>query len=267
MSGTNHRTWQLYHVGHFMTTVQLDPIADGRSLEHQKDLASVTGQLIDLMDKHRLPTTWAVSDPAHSAATSQILRSAVPHEFAILGDANWLGPMAGRTRFARELSRRVAQARSAGLSVHTLVPRVASIEQDVDLVVKQQITAIAGVELPRHPDATTSSPRALHFGVWEIPVSGKLPARSGWFSNGGWSTWRRIRAAAKDAALFHLLIDAPSICDEGPSAQKTIAWLIERVATLRDRGLVRVETLRATAARLSDVPAVKPQRSILHRAA
>jgi hypothetical protein len=45
-----------------------------------------------------------------------------------------------------------------------------------------------------------------------------------------------------------------------------IAWLMRRVATLRDRGLVRVETLRSAAARLSDVPTVKPQRSILRAA-
>jgi hypothetical protein len=266
MPGTNHRTWQLYHVGHFMATVQLDPVADSRSVERQKGLASVTGKLIDLMNKHRLSTTWAVNDPAHSAATSQILRSEVPQEFAILGDANWLGPTAGRTRFARELSRRVAQARSAGLSVHTLVPRVAPIEQDVDLIVKQQIMAVAGIDASA-PTTVNSSPLALHFGVWEIPVTHKLPARSGWFSSGGWSTWRRVRAAARDAAFFHLLIDAPKIFDEGAGAQRTLAWLIEKVATLRDRGLVRIETLRATAARLSVVPAVKPQQSILHRAA
>jgi hypothetical protein len=152
------------------------------------------------------------------------------------------------------------------LSVHTLVPRVSSLEHDVDLIVKQQITAI-GVDATAIGTASISSPRAIHFGVWELPVAGKLPARSGWFSNGGWSSWRRIRAAARDAATFHLLVDCPSLCDEGSGALKTVAWLMQRVANLRDRGLVRVETLRATAARLSDVPAAKPQKSILHRAA
>src|SRR5688572_29258321 len=102
MSVKNHRTWQHYHVRHLLITVQLDPIADGSGLEHKKELAGVTKQLIDLMDIHGMPATWAVSDPAHSAATSRILRSAVPHELAILGDANWLGQEAGRTRFARE---------------------------------------------------------------------------------------------------------------------------------------------------------------------
>jgi len=267
MSGKNHRTWQLYHVGHLLTTVQLDPIADACNLERHKELANVSEQLIGLMDSHRLPATWAVSDPAHSAATSHILRSAVAHELAILGDANWLGAVAGRTRFARELSRRIAQARGVGLEVHTLVPRAASIERHIDLIVKQQITAIAGVDSLDSTRRTIATPRALHYGVWELPVSGSLPAKGGWFSNGGWSTWRRIRGAAKDAATFHLLIDAPSICREGRAALTTVDWLMRRVANLRDRGLVRVETLRATAARLADVPVVQPQQSILRRAA
>ncbi len=266
MSGTNHRTWQHYRVGHFLVTVQLDPVADGRTFERHKELSNVTAQLIELMDANRLPATWAVSDPAHSAATSRILRSGVGHEFAILGDANWLGPAAGRTRFARELARRVAQARSAGLSVHTLVPRQTAVEH-IDLIVKQQISAIAGIDYQTRASRQIASPRALHYGVWELPIIGRMPVQSRWFFYGGWSMWRRIRRAARDAATFHLLLDAPAICGEGRGAQKTIAWLVRRIANWRDRGLVRVETLRAAAARLANVPAVKPQRSILRRAA
>ena len=41
---------------------------------------------------------------------------------------------------------------------------------------------------------------------------------------------------------------------------------MRRVAKLRDRGLVQVETLGAAAARLSDLPVATPQRSILRRA-
>ena len=91
MSGTHHRTWQQYHVGHLNITVQLDSTAEGRSVERHQELADVARQLITTMDAERVPATWAVSDPAHSAATSLILRSAVEHELAILGDANWVG--------------------------------------------------------------------------------------------------------------------------------------------------------------------------------
>src|SRR5436853_3167817 len=126
MPGIHHRTWQQSDVAHLNVTVQLDPPAEGCKVERHQELANVTRQLVATMDSERIPATWAVSDPAHSAATSLIRKSPIEHEFAILGDANWVGPTAGRTRFARELVRRLTQARAAGLDVTTLVPSVAS---------------------------------------------------------------------------------------------------------------------------------------------
>jgi hypothetical protein len=64
-----------------------------------------------------------------------------------------------------------------------------------------------------------------------------------------------------------LLIDVPAIAEDGHRAEATVAWLIRRVAKLRDRGLVEVQTLRAAANRLASVPAPTPQHSILRRAA
>src|SRR3954464_5807578 len=183
MSGTHQRTWQQYHVGHLLITVQLDSAATGQKLERHQDLAGVTRRLISLAASERLPITWAVSDPAHSAATSLILQSAIEHELAILGDATWVGATAGRTRFARELIRRLAQARAIGLDVTSLVPHVASIENQIDLVVKQHITAVAGFESPES-ERRLLSPRALHYGVWEVPISEDLPLQSGRFFNG-----------------------------------------------------------------------------------
>ena len=52
----------------------------------------------------------------------------------------------------------------------------------------------------------------------------------------------------------------------GESATRSIEWLLGRVAKLRDRGLVEVETLGAAATRLSDLPVATPQKSILRRA-
>jgi hypothetical protein len=261
MSGTHRRTWQQYHVGHLNITVQLDSTAEDRSVERHQELATVARQLITTMDAERVPATWAVSDPAHSAATSLILRSAVEHELAILGDANWVGPTAGRTRFARELVRRVTQARAAGIEVTTLVPGVASIEGHIDLVVKQHITAVAGLneaDLPR----MGIEPRALHYGVWELPLTGSLPLKATWFGSGRRALWRRIERTIADAGSFHLLVDAGAMTAKR-NDEATVKWLVKRVAALRDRGLIRVEAMRQTAARLSDIPAAAPQRSIL----
>lgn len=261
MSATHHRTWQQFHVGHVNITVQLDSTAENHSVQRHHELASVARQLIDTMNAEHLPVTWAVSDPAHSAATSTIIKSSVEHELAILGGSNWVGPTAGRTRFARELVRRVTQARCAGLSVTTFVPAVASVESQIDLVVKQQITALAGV-VDSAAQAKTE-PRALHYQVWEVPVIAKLPLQPAWFGSGKRSLMRRIEQSASEAGTFHLLIDAAELAAESRRDNATVTWVMNRLATLRNRGLIQVETLRTTSARLSDVPAVSPQRSIL----
>jgi hypothetical protein len=184
---------------------------------------------------------------------------------AILGDATWVGATAGRTRFARELVRRVMQARATGLEVTSLVPHVASIESQIDLVVKQHITAVAGFESPESSRRSTA-PRAMHYGVWEVPISQHLPLQSSRFFSGKRSLLKRVRRTISDAATFHLVVDAPAVAEAGPGTEKMIGWLAKRIAVLRDRGMIHVETMRSLSARLSNVPAVRPQRSILRAA-
>ncbi len=267
MSGHNHRTWQNFRVGHFLLTVQLDPPADDHNFQHHRELAETTGRLVSLMNAHHLSATWAASDPAYSAATSLILRSPEKHEMAVLGDANWIGPTAGRTRFARELARRVTQARAAGLTVTTLVPRVATVDRHIDLIVKQGISAIVGTE-PSHARRQPLVPKALHYGIWQLPVGAHWPMQPrSWFSLPSWRLGRQLRCAVREAAMFHLVVDVPSIAQQGRSAEQTLTNLIRRVAALRDRGLVNTETLHNTAVRLSALPAATPQQSILRRAA
>ena len=75
-----------------------------------------------------------------------------------------------------------------------------------------------------------------------------------------------IRAAANTAATIHLIIDAPALEHDGRSAMNSVARIIGEVGQLHARGMIRTETLGAAAARLSDLPVAKPQRSILSRA-
>lgn len=265
MSRTNERAWQKQRTGHFLLTVHLDSPSEAGSEKHPK-LAEFVRHMLRLADETRLPVTWAVSDPAYSAATPLILRSAGAHELAILGDANWVGPTAGRTRFARELARRVSQARAAGINLKTLVPRVESVQRHVDLVIKQQITALAGVDSPQ-ANRGQAIPRALHYGVWEIPVSAAMPLPTRWWFSGKRFLFRQIRSAAQSGAVFQLVVDAPAMDQEAHRGLAIFEWLLLRVAELRNRGMVCVETLAQAAARLSAVPTSTPQYSILRKAA
>ena len=221
--------------------------------------------MIALAESQRLPMTWAVSDPAHSAATSLILQSAIDHELAILGDANWIGPTAGRTRFARELVRRVSQARATGLEVTSLVPTslpssgtsISWLSNRLQRSPASNCPSRADSCPPRGPCTTAcGSCRFRHDCRCSLSQSSAASGRRG----GGFDG----RCAKHDVSL---VIDAPTVLACGSSAEKMICWIARRIALLRDRGFISVETMRSMAACLAHVPAVRPQRSILRAAA
>jgi hypothetical protein len=88
-----------------------------------------------------------------------------------------------------------------------------------------------------------------------------------WFGRGWRALARQVRRSAREATMFHLVIDAPELGPAGGRGEAAVGRLARRVAELRDRGLVRVETLSMAAARLAAVPSAAPQQSILRRAA
>ncbi len=175
--------------------VELD--VERRGLDQQRSLERVTAQLADLLDEHQMGATWAVADPAVSAATDRLTRSPAAHEIAILGERSWVGREAGRTRFARELARRVTRGRAAGFEISTLLLRDAELDDHLDLAIKQGLTAISSATLvaqrSRFGGRTVSSPLALRFGLWSIPTHEVLPSHSVW----AWLTGASKRARAR----------------------------------------------------------------------
>jgi hypothetical protein len=143
---------------------------------------------------------------------------------------------------------------------------VASVERHIDLVVKQRIRAVAGIDRPQSTRRFLA-PRALHYGVWELPISGHWPTKHRWPALSGWLLCRKVRRAASEAATYHLVLDASALVDVGPRALRAVTRLLRRVSELRKQGFIDVETLGMAAARLSNVPALSPQCSILRRAA
>lgn len=249
-------------VGYVHWTVEAEPTDINHSVARNRGLAAVTEKLFEMFNRHGQAATWAVGDPAHSVVAKFVGKSKTKHSLALLGDQFWIGQTAGRTRFARELARRAAQARAAGIETVTLVPRVASVAEHMDLVVKHDIHAVVAIA----GGTAASAPRAVHYGVWEFGVRARLPQRQSWFPGSGWRLARSIQQAAKQAATMHLVIDAAAVEEAGNSAANSVERLLRKTAKLQDLGLVCVETLSAAAARLSDRPAATPQRSILRAA-
>ncbi|MGD9633200.1 MAG: hypothetical protein AB7G28_04745 [Pirellulales bacterium] len=260
MSQARGRSGQ-QRVGYVHWTVEAEPTDIDHNLARNRSLAAATEKLFELFNRHHQPATWAVGDPAHSAVAGLVTKSTTKHALALLGDRYWIGQTAGRTRFARELARRASQARAAGIETVTLVPRVASVAEHIDLVVKHDIHAVVTTN-----EAASSAPRSVHYGVWEFGVKARLPQPMSWLPGSGWKLARSIQRAAREAATVHLLIDASAVEEAGGSVTRSVERLLKRTAKLQDRGLVHVETLSAAVARLSERPAATPQRSILRAA-
>lgn len=269
MAGYRPRGWQRYSEGRVIVSVALDPPAARLDASEHRGLAKLTERLVDQLNQARLPATWGVFDPVHAAATSVILpagiAAGVDHELAILGDAGWIGSAAGRPRMAKELARRVMQARSKGIDVTTLLLRDADPGDHFDLFVKQGITAVCSIPQTSPKTPRIQQPKTLRYGLWEIGVSAKLPLATSWFA--GRKLIRSIEKTGREGGQFHLLIDAPAICQQGTAAEKSVEGLIGALGRLRDRGLLVAESMAIAAARLSDLPIATPQRSILRLAA
>lgn len=263
------RAWQRPSVGRLLVTIALEPPTASCNVQEHRRLADVTERLVRQLSGHSMPATWGVSDPASAAATATIVRAAtttgVPHEIALLGDASWMGAAAGRPRFAQELAQRLAAARARGIPVSTLLHPQSGPGEHLDLLVKQGVTAMCAIDVLRKRWPEYVLPKAVRYGVWDLRITGRLSAGAGWWAIH--RLLRRIRRATGDDSMFHLLVEAATPDGAAQLADTSLARVLRQVAHLRDRGLVEVETMARTAARLSDVPAATPQRSILRVAA
>jgi hypothetical protein len=197
--------------------------------------------------------------------------SPIVHEIAILGDRSWVGREAGRSRFARELARRATRGRAAGLEISTLLLRDAELDDHLDLVVKQGVSAIAG-QPPVRRQSWLARPQTavmqLRFGLYRFATQAAVPDKSSWFSLGAGRRARRaIDAAIAHHDVCHLHFDSLAIAAEGRPAIRRIQRLLGHVQRRSEQGGLWLGTLAATVNRLSGGQQSTPARSILRPAA
>jgi len=255
-------------------SIDLELDAQRRGLDQQQALETVTERLLSLLSKYRLQATWAVADPAISAATERLTTSGAGQEIAILADHTWAGREAGRSRFAREIARRVSRARAAGLDVSTLVLRDGTLGDQLDLVVKNGIRALRASYEPALDGAwfaarVVAQPRSPRFGLWELPPSWRLPSLSRWSVGGGGAgtAKRGIDQATAAKTVYHLMIDGLLLAAAGKSAERVLEKVLRHAERRRAQGALRVMTLADTAQCLTGDRHATPARSILRPAA
>ena len=251
--------------GVLTVSIDLEPDVTRLGLAQQRSVDRVTQDLLQLMGRYQLPGTWAVADPAVSAATECITSHSRGHEIAISGDATWVGREAGRGRFGRELARRVVRGRGAGIALTTLVLNAATLDEHADSAIKQGITAMHQA-VPSADDKAgqRSRAQALRFGLWTFGVTHFFPGRSRWLPGGGGGRAARfaIDQAIAARGLVQLSVDAPALAARN-GAQRVLETVLQHADRRRRQGVLDVATLAATAARLSDQYRGKPSRSIL----
>ena len=255
--------------GKLVLSIDLELNTDALDLIQEQSLEALHIRLMEVMASFDVAATWAVSDPAVSAATDRILAAAQPHEIAVLGDSTWVGHSAGRGRFARELSRRVLGARSAGLPITTLALRNVALDDHSDLVVKNGLTVvregIASADGRAQAKEQSGLP-ALHYGLWSLPPTLLLPQASGWLP-GSWRLRRRLEGCIARSELLHVVVDAPHMLRVGSSSERQLASLLEHASLRRRQGRLQIETLAQAASQLVGGRRVSSARSILKSAA
>ncbi len=208
-----------------------------------------------LLSHYGLPATWAVAEPA---AWFPALRTA-PHEVAVLGDASWTSPQAGRAGFLKELERRVAPARAAGLEVSSLIVADGGPPDHCDLLYKLGLRSVRGAE----PVAGCAA-RNLRFGLWELPAALRFPA-AGWLAS-----WRRARAARRMIAAgtseqrpLHVALDGQLLAAGGVLMAQLLDSVLYAAAVQRDQGTLQVQTMAGAAAALGRATLGAASTSIL----
>jgi len=235
--------------------ISIDLELDGRhcGLQDQAGLDQVASRLLESLLRRGLAATWAVADPAVSAATDKLL-AAPDQEIAILGDPAWVGASAGRNRFGRELERRVRQARASGISVTTLALRKVQLDAHLDLVVNNGVNVVRGPAPAVRRRNEFNQPQSLYSDLWLMPPSVALPRESLWWPGGGGfgAAARGLLSAARRQEVFHLAIDGLALAARGRAALVGLERTLRTASRLRDAGCLEALTVAGVARRFNE---------------
>jgi len=255
-------------VGILVVSVDLEPSIEQRVKFDAQKVAATGKQILGLLARYNVPATWSLFDPGRSKAPRAILSGMVEHEIAVAGDQSWVGEGAGRTRFARELSRRVSGARSVGLPASTITLRNAELGENHDLLVKHDISMIRPGKVTGASNASESKPCPIRYGVWQLPAHFQFPGKRHWLPGGTVASARKaIQRAVAGKQVLHLTIDIPQLAKTGQSGIQGLDWILREAYVKRQHGILQFATLGEVAESLKAPRQRGHTKSILRRAA
>lgn len=216
-------------------------------------------RVLKTLRQARVPATWSSVSPGDCRFGEHVLREPLPHEIALLAEVEWAGAQAGRTLFARELSRRIALAKSRGIELHTLALPEPDCTSYLDLLVKHQISLV------RLRDSSGLQPQSLRFGVWQVPITFHIPSASRWpFGGWEWGLSRALSKACKTGDLVHVVASLDGLASE--TDQSSLDRLLRVVQQYQQKGRLSVLTLHTLGESLMPQRRVPQGRSVLRAA-
>ena len=231
------------------------------SKQSQKAHAS----LLAAFDQHKIPATWAVSDP-NSSLCQRLGASQTGHEVALLATQDWADASVGRTRFAQQLAARLENVRRRGLDVSTLALADCDLGDHIDLLVKHRLNVVRTSESNPTVGASAVNARSLRYGVWQARPNLEVPHATRWWQSPNHTLSRLVQAATQRRAVVHLRIHADVIAQD-VRWLKAVEAVLEQASRMVEHERLTVCPLRSIASAFGKPRTRSSNASILRRAA
>lgn len=249
--------------GVLVISIDLDHVEGRVAAAERREMCAGTRQLLHLLTTRGVAATWCATEPAKSPLASPMIEHNMSHELALRGEPTWAGAAAPRAWFTQNLIQRINDARESGLNITALSTQEALPDDRCDILLKLGIVAMREDQAGGERNSGTA-PFGVRYGLWNIPVTCRLPARGGWLP--GWDgamAARVVRQAAERRSLVHLAIDGASVLGPRTAGWRSMERMAALAAQLQAAGMLQVMTLSSAATHLMPARAVPAARSIL----
>ncbi|HEY2760495.1 MAG TPA: hypothetical protein VGI75_07120 [Pirellulales bacterium] len=236
---------------------------------------SVLRELIDQFQRHRLPASWAFSEPA-ATGLARKLGEAPGHEIALAADADVAPIDRSRGAFVRSVVDPLRRAATNGIVISSLVLVGGWQPRHLDVLTKYGIRAVRSDRLIHSPNIRSSGVLAGYgargegvqivcYGLWHVATTFTLQG-GGWMANHAQMRLARraIDRTILQGGICHCRIDAASLArSDSAVGLRHIDRFLREMAQLRTGGRLDVRTLRSVADLLAPKRTNSAARSIL----
>lgn len=238
-----------------------------RSARGDTQLAQAARSLADLFGRYRISATWALADPASSPLANQILRLPASQRIALLAEPHWAGEQAGRTRFARELTRRVEAAAASTIPLGTMALRGFELREHLDLLVRHRLAVIRTSGARKSHARSPLETYCERFGIWQSEATVRFPDARRWLGIFPCGPKQAVASGMARRTWTHLLLDVPVLA----RSSRTVWGQLERCLAFAERqmdaGRLTCVTLERLAQHCRADRGPHPGSAISHRAA